>query len=58
MDALVVLIPLLPFTAAALIGIGQLSGILNGEASESTTAIVASWAISMSCLLASGFAGC
>ena len=52
MDALVVLIPLLPFIAAALIGIGHLSGTLNGEASESTTAIVASWAISMSCLLA------
>ncbi len=52
MDALVVLIPLLPFIAAALIGIGHLSGILNGEASENTTAIIASWAISMSCLLA------
>ncbi len=52
MDALVILIPLLPFIAATLIGIGHLSGILNGEASESTTAIIASWAISMSCLLA------
>ena len=52
MDALVFLIPLLPFIAAALIGIGLLSGILNGETSESTTAIIASWAISMSCLLA------
>jgi len=52
MDALVVLIPLLPFIAAALIGIGHLSGTLNGEASESTTAIIAGWAISMSCLLA------
>ena len=33
MDALAVLIPLVSFIAAALIGIGQLSGILNGEAS-------------------------
>jgi NADH:ubiquinone oxidoreductase subunit 5 (subunit L)/multisubunit Na+/H+ antiporter MnhA subunit len=52
MDALAVLIPLLPFIAAALIGIGHLSGTLDGETSESTTAIIASWAISMSCLLA------
>ncbi|MEI6069641.1 MAG: proton-conducting transporter membrane subunit [Methylococcaceae bacterium] len=52
MDALVVLIPLLPFIAAALIGIGQLSGALRGAASESTTAIIAMWTISMSCLLA------
>jgi NADH:ubiquinone oxidoreductase subunit 5 (subunit L)/multisubunit Na+/H+ antiporter MnhA subunit len=52
MDAVVFLIPLLPFLAAALIGIGQVSGILSGEASESTTATIASWAISMSCLLA------
>ena len=52
MDALVALIPLLPFIAAALIGIGQLSGVLRGEASENTTAIIATWAISMSCLLA------
>ena len=52
MDGLVALIPLLPFIAAALIGIGQLSGALRGEASESTTAIIATWAISMSCLLA------
>jgi NADH:ubiquinone oxidoreductase subunit 5 (subunit L)/multisubunit Na+/H+ antiporter MnhA subunit len=52
MDALVILIPLLPFIAVALIGIGQLSGILNGETRESTTAIIATWAISMSCLLA------
>ena len=52
MDALAVLIPLLPFISAALIGIGHLSGILNGEASEGTTAVIATWAISMSCLLA------
>jgi NADH:ubiquinone oxidoreductase subunit 5 (subunit L)/multisubunit Na+/H+ antiporter MnhA subunit len=52
MDALVILIPLLPFIAAALIGIGQVSGTLSGEASENTTAIIVGWAISMSCLLA------
>lgn len=52
MDALVVLIPLLPFIAAALIGIGILAGTLDGEASESITTIFATWAISMSCLLA------
>ena len=52
MDSLVVLIPLLPLIAAALIGMGHLSGTLTGEASESATAIIASWAISMSCLLA------
>ena len=34
MDALVILIPLLPFAAAILIGIGILSGVLRGEASD------------------------
>ena len=52
MDALAVLIPLLPFIAAAIIGIGHFSGMLNGEAGESPTAFIANWAISMSCLLA------
>jgi NADH:ubiquinone oxidoreductase subunit 5 (subunit L)/multisubunit Na+/H+ antiporter MnhA subunit len=52
MDALVVLIPLLPFIAAVLIGVGQIAQLLSGEAGESTTAIIATWAISMSCLLA------
>ncbi|MCX7097625.1 MAG: proton-conducting transporter membrane subunit [Methylococcales bacterium] len=52
MDALAVLIPLLPFIAAALIGVGQFSGILQGEASETVTATIANWAISMACLLA------
>jgi NADH:ubiquinone oxidoreductase subunit 5 (subunit L)/multisubunit Na+/H+ antiporter MnhA subunit len=52
MDALVVFVPLLPFIAAVIIGMGQLSGLLNGEASEGKTAIIATWAISMSCLLA------
>jgi NADH:ubiquinone oxidoreductase subunit 5 (subunit L)/multisubunit Na+/H+ antiporter MnhA subunit len=57
MDALVILIPLLPFIAAALIGTGHLSGTLSGEAGESTTAIIATWAISMSCLLALALLG-
>jgi formate hydrogenlyase subunit 3/multisubunit Na+/H+ antiporter MnhD subunit len=51
MDAFVVLIPLLPLLAAAVIGVGHLSGMLNGEASETTTAGIASWAITLSCLL-------
>jgi NADH:ubiquinone oxidoreductase subunit 5 (subunit L)/multisubunit Na+/H+ antiporter MnhA subunit len=52
MDSLVALVPLLPFIAAVLIGIGQLSGLLSGEAGEGKTAIIAIWSISMSCLLA------
>lgn len=52
MDAMVVLIPLMPLLAAALIGIGHLLGIVKGEASETFTALVATWTISMSCLLA------
>ncbi|MFA6162979.1 MAG: proton-conducting transporter membrane subunit, partial [Methylobacter sp.] len=52
MDALVILIPLMPFIAATLIGMGHLFGAISGEASESTTADIANWAISMSCLLA------
>lgn len=52
MDALVVLIPLFPLIAAALIGIGHLSGVLTGETSENTTADIAVWAITLSCLQA------
>jgi NADH:ubiquinone oxidoreductase subunit 5 (subunit L)/multisubunit Na+/H+ antiporter MnhA subunit len=52
MDALVVLIPLLPLAAASAIGIGHLFGAINGEAGESTTADIASWTIIMSSLLA------
>ena len=52
MNSLVVLIPVLPFIAAIIIGIGQLIGLLRGETSESTTAFIALWATSMSCLLA------
>ncbi len=57
MDALVVLIPLVPFLAAVLIGTGHLFGVIKGEASESFTALTASWAISMSCLLAFALLG-
>lgn len=52
MDNLVALIPLFPLVAAAVIGIGHLLGLLDGEASEKTTAAIASWAIKLSCLLA------
>lgn len=51
MDALVVLIPLLPLIAATIIGIGHLFGIFSGEDSEIMTADIATWAISMSYLL-------
>jgi formate hydrogenlyase subunit 3/multisubunit Na+/H+ antiporter MnhD subunit len=51
MDALVVLIPLLPLLAASVIGVGHLSGVLQGEAGETTTAGIASWAITLSWLL-------
>ncbi|SEK43978.1 proton-conducting transporter membrane subunit [Nitrosovibrio tenuis] len=52
MDILAAFIPLLPAIAAAVIGIGHLSGMLNGEPAETTTAAIASWAIGLSCLLA------
>ncbi len=52
MDALVILIPLMPFTAAIVIGIGHLLGVIDGEADESLTADIAGWTITMSCLLA------
>jgi len=52
MDALVILIPLLPLAAASAIGIGHLFGAISGEAGESTTADIASWTIIMSSLLA------
>lgn len=52
MDALVILIPLLPLCAAVFIGGGQLFGFLDGEASEQTTSMCANWAITLSCLLA------
>jgi NADH:ubiquinone oxidoreductase subunit 5 (subunit L)/multisubunit Na+/H+ antiporter MnhA subunit len=51
MDALVILIPLMPLLAASAVGIGHLFGIIDGESSESTTADIASWTIIMSSLL-------
>ena len=57
MDILAVFIPLFPAIAAAVIGIGHLSGILDGEAGETTTAAIASWAIALSCLLALALLG-
>ena len=52
MDILAVFIPLFPAIAAAIIGIGQLFRVLDGEAGETTTASIASWAIALSCLFA------
>jgi len=57
MDALVILIPLLPLLAAAAIGGGHLAGILRGEAGESATADIACWAITLSCLMAFALLG-
>ncbi len=57
MDALVVLIPLMPFLASAIIGIGHQFGAIKGEASETFTALTATWAISMSSLLALALLG-
>lgn len=52
MDALAVLIPLIPFFAAFIIGIGNWLGWVADEKSETFTAMVANWAITMACLLA------
>jgi NADH:ubiquinone oxidoreductase subunit 5 (subunit L)/multisubunit Na+/H+ antiporter MnhA subunit len=52
MDALVILIPLLPFAAAVIIGFGVWLGWLVGEASENATADLAVGAVSLSCLMA------
>ncbi|MCK9394950.1 MAG: hypothetical protein M0Q44_05110 [Methylobacter sp.] len=52
MDALVVLIPLMPLVAASVIGMGHLFGAISGERGESVTADIASWAAIMSSLLA------
>lgn len=51
MDALVLLIPLLPFLASIAVGLGILSGVLDGETKESWTAAIVLWGMSMSCLL-------
>ncbi len=52
MDALVVLIPLMPLIGASVIGIGHLFGAIDGEQSETVTADIASWTVFMSSLLA------
>lgn len=51
MDALVVLIPLLPFLASIIIGLGILSEVLDGETKENWTATIALWSVYMACLL-------
>lgn len=51
MDALVILIILLPLTAGVTIGISHLFAVLDGEKSENITAEIANWALSLSCLL-------
>lgn len=57
MDALVVLIPLLPFLAAVSIGCAHFAGVLSGDASENITADIATWAITLSCLMALALLG-
>lgn len=57
MDALVILIPLLPLLAAGAIGCGHLAGVLRGEAGEGITADIACGAISLSCLMALALLG-
>ena len=52
MDGLAVLIILLPFIAAVVIGIGYLSGLITGESGEVQTGAVALWSMTMSALLA------
>ena len=51
MDFLAVLIPLLPLSAAGIIGIGTLLGWIAGEKSESTTAAIAIGSVSVSVML-------
>jgi NADH:ubiquinone oxidoreductase subunit 5 (subunit L)/multisubunit Na+/H+ antiporter MnhA subunit len=52
MDALVVLIPLLPLMSAIIIAMGYFSGLLHGERGETAITDITAWAIAMSCLLA------
>jgi NADH:ubiquinone oxidoreductase subunit 5 (subunit L)/multisubunit Na+/H+ antiporter MnhA subunit len=52
MDALVFLIPLLPFSAALILGLGILFGWLAGEKKEEVSVGIALWAVTMSGLLA------
>lgn len=48
MDALVALVPLMPFMAASVIGLGHFAGVITGESSERTTANIATLAITLS----------
>lgn len=52
MDALVILIPLLPLLAAIVIGLGHLMGFLQGESKENVTADVAVGSIILTLLMA------
>jgi NADH:ubiquinone oxidoreductase subunit 5 (subunit L)/multisubunit Na+/H+ antiporter MnhA subunit len=51
MDSLVILIPLLPFGAALILGFGILFDWLKAEEREEVSAGIAQWAVTMSCLL-------
>lgn len=51
MDALAFLIPLTPLIAAAMLGVGILFNLLDGEASENVTSDIANWMITLSCFL-------
>lgn len=57
MDALVMLIPLLPAIAAFVLGLGVLFGWLDGEDKEQLSAGIALWAVIMSALLAATLYG-
>lgn len=57
MDALVVLIPLMPLLAAVIIGLGTLFGIVKGETGEPVTAFIANWTITMAALLGLALSG-
>lgn len=52
MDAIVILIPLLPLLAALVIGVGHAAGVLRGESHEAVTADIACWSLTLSCLMA------
>ncbi len=52
MDALVLLIPLLPFLAACAIGVGGVFGALKGELGEQITADLAVWSVTLSFMMA------
>jgi NADH:ubiquinone oxidoreductase subunit 5 (subunit L)/multisubunit Na+/H+ antiporter MnhA subunit len=51
MDALVILIIFLPLAAAIIVGIGHLFAVIDNEKSETITANISSWALSLSCLM-------